>query len=297
MLLFLPGSPGRCFRIARAGRGRKGDFPYTQSDTLDGCGSGIYNARELARFQGGRLPGRERSECMEWLAAVLEGPDIDFGTAFARLVASLLACGLVGLEREMRRQTAGWRTHIIIGLGATLLMILSIWLPQTISGGEGDPGRIAAQVVSGIGFLGAGAFIKVGNNMKGLTTAATIWFVAGLGLAIGAGMWIPAGAALIIGLLVLILLDPVEKRWFPSERLKLLQIWYEGGSLDRQAVHAVLGGFGIKIQTMDASLSVRKKETRLSALVKVPVAIDLDGLFGALQKTGKVAKVRLHENY
>lgn len=234
---------------------------------------------------------------MPYVLAILESPVVTFDVALARLVLSLLACGLVGLEREMRRQTAGWRTHIIIGLGATLLMLLSVWLPQTVAGDKGDPGRIAAQVVSGIGFLGAGAFIKVGNNMKGLTTASTIWFVAGMGLAIGAGMWQIALVTLGLALVVLVFLEPLEKKWFPSERLKLLQIWYEGSSLDRKAVHATLKAFRIHVQTVDASLSVNKKQTRLSALVKVPISVDLDALFSDLRKTGKVAKVRLHENY
>jgi len=231
------------------------------------------------------------------ILAILASPVVTFEVALARLILSLVACGLVGLEREMRRQTAGWRTHIIIGLGATTLMLLSVWLPQTVAGDKGDPGRIAAQVVSGIGFLGAGAFIKVGNNMKGLTTAATIWFVAGLGLSIGAGMWQIALVVLGMALLVLVVLEPLEKKWFPSERLKLLQIWYEGSSLDRKAVHVTLKGFRIHVQTVDASLSVNKKQTRLSALVKVPISVDLDALFTELRKTGKVAKIRLHENY
>lgn len=234
---------------------------------------------------------------MDTLASWLSGSTISFPAAVSRLVLSCVACGLVGFEREMRRQTAGWRTHIVIGLGATLLMLLSIWLPQSVGGDKGDPGRIAAQVVSGIGFLGAGAFIKIGNNMKGLTTASTIWFVAGLGLAIGAGMWLVAVVALVLALLVLVLLDPIEKKLFPSERLKLLQLWYEGSSLDRSSVHLTLASFHIGVQSVDASLAVQKKQTRLSLLVKVPVDVDLDSLFSELRRTGKVAKIRLHENY
>jgi putative Mg2+ transporter-C (MgtC) family protein len=145
--------------------------------------------------------------------------------------------------------------------------------------------------------LGAGAFIKVGNNMKGVTTAATIWFVAGLGLTIGAGMWQAALAALGISLVILIFLEPLERAWFPSERLKLLQIWYDGSSFDKVAVRSTLSAFGISVQTMDASLAVRKKQARISALVKVPVTADLEALFERLKETGKVSKVRLHENY
>lgn len=246
---------------------------------------------------GYRARIRPRSIIVDSIALLLGGPVITFQTALSRIFLSLVACGLIGLEREMRRQTAGWRTHIIIGLGATLLMLLSIWLPQTVVGDKGDPGRIAAQVVSGIGFLGAGAFIKVGNNVKGMTTAATIWFVAGMGLAIGAGMWQIALVVLVVSLVVLSVLEPLEKKWFPTERLKLLQIWYEGSSVDRKAVFETLRTFRIHVQSVDASLTVQKKQTRLSALVKVPIAVDLDTLFTDLRKTGKVAKIRLHENY
>lgn len=178
-----------------------------------------------------------------------------------------------------------------------MLMMLSIWLPQSIGGDKGDPGRIAAQVVSGIGFLGAGAFLKIGNNMKGMTTAATIWFSAGLGLTIGAGMWQMSLVALAVALAVLTFLEPLEKKWFPSQRLKFLQIWYEGSSLDRLAVQKTLKSYGVDVQTVDAELSVQKRQTRLSALVKVPLNVDLDALFTDLRETGKVAKIRLHENY
>jgi len=215
----------------------------------------------------------------------------------ARLCLSVLACGLVGFEREAHRQTAGWRTHIIIGLGATLAMLLSIWIPRVVAGGQGDPGRIAAQVVSGMGFLGAGAFIKVGNNVKGMTTAATIWFVAGLGLAIGAGMWQAALVGLGLGLVALIVLEPLERKFFPTERLKTLQIWYDGPAPNRQAVRVRLLEHGIVVHTLDASLDVNRKRSRLSALASVPVEIDLEALFDSIKRSGKVSKIRLHEDF
>lgn len=186
---------------------------------------------------------------MEW-SEILSGTVITTQVAAARLLAALVAGAAIGLEREARRQTAGLRTHILICLGSTLLMLLSIWMPQThMDMKNGDPGRIAAQVVSGIGFLGAGAFIKIGNNMKGLTTAASIWVAAALGLAIGAGLWIPAFFALFVVLAVLIFLEPIERRFFPSERFKLLQIWYDGTGMDRAAVFTLLKSREIPIQS------------------------------------------------
>ncbi|MDR0908840.1 MAG: MgtC/SapB family protein [Spirochaetaceae bacterium] len=133
-----------------------------------------------------------------------------------RLGLGFLAGFLVGLDRANRRQVAGLRTHILIAMGATLLMMLSIWIPETYGNTKsGDPGRIAAQVVSGIGFLGAGAIIRLGHNVRGLTTAASLWFVAGVGLAIGAGMYLAAGIAEVMGLFTLIVLDKIEHKIFP----------------------------------------------------------------------------------
>ncbi len=234
---------------------------------------------------------------MHEISAWLGSPIIDFQAAAARLLLTFLAAGLIGLEREARKQTAGWRTHIVIGLGATLMMILSIWLPQTINPGIGDPGRIAAQVVSGIGFLGAGAFIKIGNNIKGLTTAATLWATAGIGLTIGAGMWEISLFALGIVLLSLVLIEPLERKLFPTERLKQLQIWCTDGFVDRNTIGKVFKAYGVNVQSIDASQNNKTKDTRMTLLVRVPVNLDLDAFFTELRGSGKVHKVRLHESF
>ncbi|HAX97180.1 MAG TPA: methyltransferase, partial [Prolixibacteraceae bacterium] len=101
------------------------------------------------------------------------GNEITLGTAALRLMLAFLAGMLIGIEREAQSQPAGMRTHILITLGSALAMLLSIYIPQTFPDFQnGDPGRIAAQVVSGIGFLGAGAILRFGVNVRGLTTAA-----------------------------------------------------------------------------------------------------------------------------
>ncbi|MCL2440814.1 MAG: MgtC/SapB family protein [Treponema sp.] len=135
-----------------------------------------------------------------------------------RLCLAFAAGGIIGFERSSRRQVAGLRTHILISLGASCLMLLSVWLPQKL--GEGDPGRIAAQVVAGMGFLGAGAIIKLGNNIRGLTTAASLWLTAAVGLTIGAGMYIAALTVVILALVTLIALHAVERKLFPEDNWK-----------------------------------------------------------------------------
>lgn len=133
-----------------------------------------------------------------------------------RLCLAFAAGGVIGLERSSRRQVAGLRTHILIALGAACLMLLSIWLPQHFNE-NADPGRIAAQVVSGIGFLGAGAIIRLGNNIRGLTTAASLWLTAAIGMTVAAGMYAAALTAVLLALITLMALNRVEKKIFPDD--------------------------------------------------------------------------------
>ena len=105
-----------------------------------------------------------------------------------RLVLSCAMGGIIGYERQMRHKSAGLRTNMLVALGSCLIMLLSQALYDHVEGKtNADPARLAAQVVSGIGFLGAGAIMKEGLTVTGLTTAATLWVVAGVGLAVGAG--------------------------------------------------------------------------------------------------------------
>ena len=108
-----------------------------------------------------------------------------------RLLLAAALGGIIGLERETHEKAAGFRTHILVCLGACLIMLTSIHLFNIYKGmGSLDPGRIAAQVVTGVGFLGAGTIIRSRTSIIGLTTAASLWSVAGIGLAIGSGLYI-----------------------------------------------------------------------------------------------------------
>ncbi|SDP56098.1 MgtC/SapB family protein [Selenomonas ruminantium] len=107
-----------------------------------------------------------------------------------RLVLSCILGGIIGYERQSRRKSAGLRTNVLVCLGSCLIMVMSVEMYQEVEGKtNADPARLAAQVVSGIGFLGAGAIMKEGLSVTGLTTAACLWVVAGVGLAVGAGFY------------------------------------------------------------------------------------------------------------
>jgi putative Mg2+ transporter-C (MgtC) family protein len=125
-----------------------------------------------------------------------------------RLCLSAFLGGLLGLEREWRNKSAGLRTNILIAMGSTLFTIMSVDLSR---GSGGDPTRIAAQIVTGIGFLGAGAIMRTGLDVQGLTTAAMIWVNAAVGVAVGAGEYRVAIVAVGVALFALVLLGPVER--------------------------------------------------------------------------------------
>jgi len=124
----------------------------------------------------------------------------------------LLAAGLgaaIGIEREVRRKPAGLRTNILIAVGSALFTTISIELATT----SGTPDRVAAQIVTGIGFLGAGAILHSGGSVQGMTTAATIWVNAAVGMAAGTGEYTMATVATVITLIVLAVLAPIEARF------------------------------------------------------------------------------------
>ena len=131
-----------------------------------------------------------------------------------RLIAAAVLGAVIGIERERHEHPAGIRTHMLVSIGSAAFTVLSIY-----SFGQGsDPGRVAAQIVTGIGFLGAGSILKGGGTIHGLTTAASLWVVAAVGMAAGAGAWGVAVATTIIVLISLWPLQEIERRYFNKRR-------------------------------------------------------------------------------
>ncbi|MFA5410633.1 MAG: MgtC/SapB family protein [Candidatus Omnitrophota bacterium] len=138
-----------------------------------------------------------------------------------RLILSVLLGGLIGFERQMRRRTAGLRTHIMVCLGSCLIMLTSLYVFDIYNKiAPLDPARIAAGVITGIGFLGAGAIIRDSEGVRGLTTAASLWVVAGIGLAIGCGFFMGGIFTAILGFVILFFLRYVEGVLFEREQCK-----------------------------------------------------------------------------
>jgi putative Mg2+ transporter-C (MgtC) family protein len=135
-------------------------------------------------------------------------PHLLFTDLLGRMFLAAALGAVIGLERELRQKEAGLRTNILITMGSALFTIMSI----EITGADGDPGRIAAQIVTGIGFLGGGAILHTKGAIQGLTTAATIWMNAAIGVAAGAGRYKLAFVATAVTLGTLVALVPVD-RW------------------------------------------------------------------------------------
>ena len=145
----------------------------------------------------------------------------DYEIAFRLLLACILG-GIVGWEREKIHKPAGLRTHILVALGSALVTIISIYAFTSINTLNKDPGRIAANIVTGIGFLGAGTIMREGLSVRGLTTAASIWVIAAIGMAVGSGMYI---SALVTTFLVFLTLDGfLERVFFRNHQILRLKL-------------------------------------------------------------------------
>ncbi len=223
---------------------------------------------------------------------------ITIASIACRLVISFILSTIIGIEREIHRQPAGLRTHILICLGATVLMVLSLYIPQW-SGGkyDADPGRIAAQIVTGIGFLGAGAILKIGLNVKGLTTAANVWVVAAIGMTVGMGLYIAAGIVTGITLMVLVVLNKVEHRFITTETFKALTVEFNSDANQINPVLHIVQEYKFNISNMDVYESEKKNVTVLRLLVKVPGKWDIGKLFADIRSLDGIMKIKLDEHY
>jgi putative Mg2+ transporter-C (MgtC) family protein len=219
-------------------------------------------------------------------------------TSLPLLIAAICG-GVVGLERERSRRPAGLRTHVLVCVGSALLMQVSLsmyYMVRADGGTTGDPGRIAAQVVSGIGFLGAGTIMREGANIRGLTTAASLWVVAGIGLAVGSNLYIESLVSTAIVVLTLKTLSEVEHRWISKGGLHTLTVHVTDSPGRLGMLATVCGRWGANIR------SVSMKNGPIPGTVEISFFIrmsgrnpDTAGLIGDLMATEGVVSVTEEE--
>jgi putative Mg2+ transporter-C (MgtC) family protein len=169
----------------------------------------------------------------------------------SRLLMAALLGSVIGFERERLNWAAGLRTHMLVCVGASLMMLVSAFgfaEALTQKNVVLDPSRVAAQVVSGIGFLGAGSILLRGEVVRGLTTAASLWSVAGIGLAVGGGMYTAAIGATVIILIILAGVKPLERRFISVKQQRNIQLLAERGSVSLDSLHRALGTGSIRVK-------------------------------------------------
>ncbi|MCR4440931.1 MAG: MgtC/SapB family protein [Peptococcaceae bacterium] len=215
-------------------------------------------------------------------------------TMAVRLLLAAVLGGLVGLERESVNKAAGFRTHTLVCLGSCLIMITSIEM-YTMHGVSADPARLAAQVVSGIGFLGAGTIMRSGFGIKGLTTAASLWVVAGIGLAVGAGRYTTSVVTTAIVFLVLVYMSRLENYVKSKKRnLKSIDALIEDrpGQLGR--VSTALGEMDIHIRKVEIGDPSSNNRVRLTLVVNIPYNLVIKDVKERLSKVEGVYEVDIY---
>ncbi|GJD43384.1 hypothetical protein AFCDBAGC_1236 [Methylobacterium cerastii] len=172
-----------------------------------------------------------------------------------RLALAALLGSVIGLERERLLWAAGLRTHMLVCVGSCLIMLVSNYGFADALGAKNvvlDPSRVAAQVVSGIGFLGAGTILLRGEVVKGLTTAASLWAVAAIGLAIGGGLYVPAVATTTFVIAILAGVKPLEERWRDRMQTRTLRIVAKRGTLSIDTLHVATGERASRVRQFTA---------------------------------------------
>jgi putative Mg2+ transporter-C (MgtC) family protein len=229
-----------------------------------------------------REDGRRVTPTLEWW---------EFGL---RLLGAAFLGGLIGFEREYHDQPAGFRTHILVTVGAALFTLVGAYGAAEFVGAEGfrfDPTRVAAQVVTGIGFLGAGAILRQGINVRGLTTAASIWVTASIGVAVALGFWEAGVITTAITLVSLLFLRPVQRVVLRSLRRSVFKIVVDlqaGGHVGR--VNETLESGGVHVRLM-RTVGEPRGDRQITLNVEVPSDVDLGEVLDRVRNLDEVSDV------
>ncbi len=220
--------------------------------------------------------------------------DVNIYSSLYKLMLSMLLGCAVGYERKRKGQMAGVRTFSLIAMGATLAMIISIYVPQEYMGlKNGDPGRVAAQVVSGIGFLGAGAIIQMKGSVRGLTTAAGIWIVAMIGLAVGAGLfWVPIFATCLI-LVVLMYIEKLEHRYTLGQESRTVVVRVSTVATDIAPYREALAMQHITLTNYYIDVNYAENSTKINLVILARDGSDFAKMFDALAKIHPTLSISL----
>lgn len=224
----------------------------------------------------------------------INGIEVTTVGSIYKLLLSMVLGAVVGLERKRKGQSAGVRTFSLIAMGATLAMLLSIYVPQEYMGlKNGDPGRIAAQVVTGIGFLGAGAIIQMKGSVRGLTTAAGIWMVATIGMAVGVGLYWLSVVATVLILFILVQLESIEHRMSAGSDARIIRMRLKVILHDISGYRHVLRNHHIHLSNFYVDYNYENNITSLNLLILAHKNIDYIKLFDELSREQPTESITL----
>ncbi len=224
----------------------------------------------------------------------ITGIEVNTSSAIFRLLLSMALGSIVGYERKTKGQTAGIRTFALISMGATLAMLISIYVPQEYLGlKNGDPGRIAAQVLSGIGFLGAGAIIQMKGSVRGLTTAAGIWIVATIGLAVGVGLYTLSIVATALIMVVLVQVEKFEHRKNMGAQSRIIRMKIDGIIEDINPYKSELLKENVTLVNVYVEYDYAEKFTNLNLFVLSKDSTDFIALFKSLSSINSTRSITL----
>ena len=199
-----------------------------------------------------------------------------------RLVLAAVLGGVIGLERESLSRPAGFRTHILVSIGSSLLAMVSFHVTAVHQGvAAADPGRIAAQVVSGIGFLGAGTILRAGVTVRGLTTAASLWTVAGVGLAVGVGLYLPAVVTTVIVLGALLWLNRIDFM-LQRRQQEVVRVYIDDTPGRVGEMGTLFGRYGLNISRIEISTEGQDGVAELTFFLRCGPDVPWNTLFAEM---------------
>ena len=210
-----------------------------------------------------------------------------------RISVSILFGAVFGLERKIHNHVMGMRTLILICVSSTLLSIVSFYMASPSLSNipvVGDPTRVVAGVVSGIGFIGGGVIMKQGLNIKGLTSSAIIWTDSAIGLAIGCGLYIQAGLILVIAEILLVVLEKLESKFFPSNTNKMIHLCFDNEDIDLKKIKSVMEKNGLVVVDLNISKVIATKQLILHYSVKTPKEVDFIELMKEIKSLGTLGE-------
>ena len=217
-----------------------------------------------------------------------------------RMALAIALCAIIGIEREFHGRPAGLRTHLLVGVGSALIMVIGAALVETPPGLSGimtlDVARLMAGVVTGIGFLGAGTIIRQGDWVRGLTTAASVWFVAGIGIAAGLGLHIIATGATAMGFVVLFAFSHVET-WLPNltRRVLVLELPPDSKEIIRRRLRHLCSEQHVRTRLLSWELNEDEGSATIRLLLSYWRDVDIIKLANRLQEETGAASVQVEQ--